>query len=124
MYITIDERDNRPIYHQVADGIKTLIAAGELRKGSTLPPVRQVAADLGVNQNTVAAAYRELQKEGLIRVRHGSGAKVVSQVLANKDDERAEERLRAVLADLVLSGRTRSEVLALVNEALTRLARA
>jgi len=124
MYITIDERDNRPIYHQVADGIKTLIAAGELRKGSTLPPVRQVAADLGVNQNTVAAAYRELQKEGLIRVRHGSGAKVVSQVLANKDDERAEERLRAVLADLVLSGRTRSEVLTLVNEALTRLARA
>lgn len=124
MYITIDGRDNRPIYHQVADGIKTLIAAGELRKGSTLPPVRQVAADLGVNQNTVAAAYRELQKEGLIRVRHGSGAKVVSQVLANKDDERAEERLRAVLADLVLSGRTRSEVLALVNEALTRLARA
>ncbi|HLA11351.1 MAG TPA: GntR family transcriptional regulator, partial [Pyrinomonadaceae bacterium] len=120
----IDERDNRPIYHQVADGIKTLIAAGELRKGSTLPPVRQVAADLGVNQNTVAAAYRELQKEGLIRVRHGSGAKVVSQVLANKDDERAEERLRAVLADLVLSGRTRSEVLTLVNEALTRLARA
>ena len=121
MYITIDERDSRPIYHQVADGIKTLIAAGELIKGSNLPPVRQVAADLGVNQNTVAAAYRELQKEGLIRVRHGSGAKVVSQVLSQRDDERAEERLRAVLADLVLSGLTRAEVLSLVNDALNRL---
>ena len=123
MYITIDERDSRPIYHQVADGIKTLIAAGELKKGSNLPPVRQVAADLGVNQNTVAAAYRELQTEGLIRVRHGSGAKVISQVLSKRNIERAEERLRAVLADLVLSGLGRAEIQALVTQKLNRLTR-
>ena len=67
MYITIDERDRRPLYQQVADEIKSLIAAGELSEGSSLPPVRQVAADLGVNLNTVAFAYRRLQQEGLIK---------------------------------------------------------
>ena len=62
MYITIDERDGRPMYRQVVDGIKELIARGELAAGSSLPPVRQVAADLGVNLNTIAFAYRQLQK--------------------------------------------------------------
>src|SRR4051812_35989580 len=54
MYITIDERDSRPLYQQVVDEIKGLIAGGELPEGTTLPPVRQVAADLGVNLNTIA----------------------------------------------------------------------
>ena len=63
MYITIDETDRRPFYRQVADEIKALIARGELREGSSLPPVRQVAADLGVNLNTVAFAYRTLQAD-------------------------------------------------------------
>src|SRR6478672_786805 len=109
MYITIDERDRRPIYQQVADGIKALIARGELEQHSSLPPVRQVAADLGVNLNTIAFAYKQLQKEGLIRVKHGSGATVISRVSAKKDEERGEEQLQAVLTNLLLSGLTRSE---------------
>ncbi|HSQ24044.1 MAG TPA: GntR family transcriptional regulator, partial [Pyrinomonadaceae bacterium] len=60
MYITIDETDRRPVYRQVADEIKGLIARGALSEGMALPPVRQVADDLGVNLNTIAAAYREL----------------------------------------------------------------
>jgi GntR family transcriptional regulator len=123
MYITIDERDKRPLYQQVVDEIKGLIARGELDESSTLPPVRQVAADLGVNLNTIAFAYRQLQQEGLIRVKHGSGATVISRVLAKRDQERAQEQLLAVLTDLVLSGLTRSEVLALVNKALNGLKR-
>ncbi|MGH9881751.1 MAG: GntR family transcriptional regulator [Pyrinomonadaceae bacterium] len=121
MYITIDERDKRPIYQQVVDEIKALIARGELEESSSLPPVRQIAADLGVNQNTIAFAYRQLQKEGLIRVKHGSGAVVVSRLLAKRDEERAHEQLQAVLTDLVLAGLTRSEVLALVSNALNSL---
>ncbi len=121
MYITIDERDRRPMYQQVADEIKGLIARGELPENSQLPPVRQVAADLGVNLNTIAVAYRQLQKEGLIRVRHGSGATVVSRVRAKHDEERAHDRLQAALTDLVLSGLSRAEILALVNKALGSL---
>ena len=121
MYITIDERDRRPIYQQIVDGIKALIASGELSESSTLPPVRQVAADLGVNLNTIAFAYRQLQKEGLIKVRHGSGATIISRVVTKRDEERMRDQLHATLTDLVLSGFTRGEVLSLVNDALNVL---
>ncbi len=47
MFVTVDERDARPLYQQLVDEIKTLIARGELAEGTLLPPVRQVASDLG-----------------------------------------------------------------------------
>jgi GntR family transcriptional regulator len=122
MYITIDETDRRPLYQQVVDEIKAIIAAGELPEGSSLPPVRQVAADLGVNLNTIAFAYRKLQKEGLIKLKHGSGAVVVSRIVARRDEERLQSKLMPVLTDMMLQGLTRSEVLGLVNSALNRLA--
>ncbi len=123
MYITIDETDHRPIYQQVVDEIRALIAAGELLEGSSLPPVRQVAADLGVNLNTVAFAYRELQKAGLIRVRHGAGAVVIAQVIPQRSTERLQAKLMPALTDLVLAGLTRAEVMVIVNNALNTLTR-
>jgi GntR family transcriptional regulator len=121
MYITIDETDRRPIYQQVVDEIKAIIAAGELAEGSSLPPVRQVAADLGVNLNTIAFAYRRLQKEGLIKLKHGSGAVVISRVVAKRDEERLQSKLMPVLTDMMLQGLSRNEVIALVNNALNQL---
>ena len=121
MYITIDENDRRAIYQQVVDEIKAIIAAGELPEGSALPPVRQVAADLGVNLNTVAVAYRKLQEAGLIKIRHGSGAVVISRVAPTSDEERLQSKLMPVLTDMILAGMTRSEVLAMVNTSLKRL---
>jgi GntR family transcriptional regulator len=121
VYITIDERDGRPMYRQVVDGIKELIARGELAAGSGLPPVRQVAADLGVNLNTIAFAYRQLQKEGLIRVKHGAGAVVVSHVTGQNVAERQHAKIRAALTDLVLAGLSRAEILAIVNNVLNSL---
>lgn len=121
MYITIDERDRRPLYQQVTDEIKALIARGELKEGNSLPPVRQVAADLGVNLNTIAHAYRSLQAEGLIRVRHGAGAVVTSRILIEKSEERLQAQLRAALTQLILAGITRNGVLALVTEQLNSL---
>ena len=123
MYITIDEADRRPLYRQVVDEIKALIARGELREGSSLPPVRQVAADLGVNLNTVAFAYRRLQKEGLIRVRHGSGAVVTSTTLGEKTDEQLRTQLSTALTHLVLAGLKRSEIRTLVESELNELLR-
>jgi DNA-binding transcriptional regulator YhcF (GntR family) len=121
MYITIDDRDPRPMYQQVVDEVKALIVRGELEEGSSLPPVRQVAADLGVNLNTIAFAYRKLQKAGLIKVRHGAGAVVKARVVAQDQDERLHPKLMAALTDLILSGRTRAEVIAMVNNALNTL---
>src|SRR5438552_7242491 len=73
MFLTINTTDARPIYQQVADGIKELIARGKLEGGAALPPVRQLAADLGVNLNTIATAYRELEKDGLVVIKHAVG---------------------------------------------------
>lgn len=123
MYITIDERDSRPLYQQLVDEIKTLIARGELAEGTSLPPVRQVASDLGVNLNTVAFAYRRLQKEGLIRVRHGSGAVVISQTVGEKAAEPLRSQLRTALTQLVLAGLKRPEIKAVINEELESLLR-
>ena len=121
MYITIDETDRRPVYRQIAEEIKTLIAQGELHEGMTLPPVRQVAADLGVNLNTIAAAYRELQREGLVKVRHGSGAVVATRRIAEVSDADLRKNLRAVLAHLALAGLARPEIAQLVSEELADL---
>jgi len=123
MFITIDERDARPIYQQVVDGIKELVARGELQEGSALPPVRQVAADLGVNLNTIATAYRRLQKEGLIKIRHGSGAIVISRKVTQKAEDQLQAQLRAALTQLVLSGLARTEITVLVGHELDGLFR-
>ncbi len=121
MYITIDEADRRPIYRQVVDEIKSLIARGELEEGVALPPVRQVATDLGVNLNTIAAAYRELQKEGLLKVRHGAGAFVSSRRSAQQTDAELRKKLRAGLTHLALAGLPKSEVVEIVNEEIRQL---
>ncbi len=121
MYITIDEADPRPIYRQVADEIKSLIAHGELEEGVALPPVRQVATDLGVNLNTIAAAYRDLQKEGLLKVRHGAGAFVSARRSAQQTDAELRKKLRAGLTHLALAGLPKSEVVEIVNEEIRQL---
>ncbi|HSS20134.1 MAG TPA: GntR family transcriptional regulator [Pyrinomonadaceae bacterium] len=121
MYITIDERDGRPLYQQVVDEIKGLIAAGELPEGTTLPPVRQVAADLGVNLNTIAYAYRQLQKHGLVKVRHGSGAVVTSKVLKETKDDQLRSQLGSALTHLALAGLKLSEIRLMVDNELSRL---
>ena len=97
MLITVDNEDRRPIYQQVADEIMGLIARGELREGQPLPPVRQLAGDLGVNLNTIATAYRELQAQGLISIRHGSGAVVLPRDATRKMTASDKDDLRKPL---------------------------
>ena len=121
MYITIDERDKRPLYQQVVDEIKALIAGGELPQGTSFPPVRQVAADLGVNLNTIAYAYRELQKHGLVKIRHGSGAVVTSRLLSETTEEQLRGQLGTALTHMALAGLKLSEVRVLVEIELSRL---
>jgi len=102
--LTIDTASRQPIYEQLAEGLKAMIARGDLAEGVTLPPVRQLAADLGVNLNTVAEAYRRLQSEGLITVRHGSGAVVSSRTMTGQSEQELRKPLRQALTQLVLSG--------------------
>ena len=119
MFLTIDTNDPRPIYEQVADGIKELIARGKLSEGASLPPVRQLAADLGVNLNTIATAYRELQKDGLIVIKHGSGSVVTSRTITERSQDELLQPLRTALTELVLAGLSSSKILSMVMRELS-----
>jgi GntR family transcriptional regulator len=123
MFLTIDTDDPRPIYQQVADGIKELIARGKLEQGVPLPPVRQLAADLGVNLNTIAIAYRELQKDGLIVIKHGSGSVVASSTSTERSQDELLRPLRTALTELVLAGLSSAKILSMVLRELRTVAR-
>jgi GntR family transcriptional regulator len=89
MQIEIDLLSKIPIYVQIIDQIKHMIATGNLEPGDQLPTVRQLATDLRVNFNTIARAYRLLDDEGLISTQHGRG----TYILPSPSEENGE-RLR------------------------------
>ena len=68
-----------PIYLQLMEQVKHAIETGALRPGEQLPGIRPLAEELVINPNTVAKAYRELEHEGVIELRHGAGAFVSGQ---------------------------------------------
>ncbi|MGA3136947.1 MAG: GntR family transcriptional regulator [Terracidiphilus sp.] len=121
MFLTIQANDKRPVYQQIVDGVKALIARGNLRDGMTLPSVRQVAGDLGINLNTVAVAYRQLQEEGFVTVRHGAGAVISSRTPRPVDEAELYQPLRTALTQLILNGLTSREIEEIVHEELALL---
>src|SRR5262245_27479174 len=94
-----------PIYLKLMEQVKHAVETGALRAGEQLPGIRTLAEELVINPNTVAKAYRELEHEGVIELRHGAGAFVAANARAKKltDQLRAAqsavattvERLRA-----------------------------
>ena len=71
--VHLDYRDVRPIYTQIADGFRSKITAGVLRPEEKLPSVRELAAELSINRNTIQRAYRQLEAEGWIATVQGKG---------------------------------------------------
>ena len=101
-----------PIYRQIADAVRELIARGELSDGEELPSVRTLGQQIGVNQNTVAKAYRILADEGLVELRHGASVRV-SRASARREEAptRAEERrLRELISCWVVAGADRRTI--------------
>jgi len=121
MFLTLQASDKRPVYQQIVDGVKALIARGDLREGMTLPSVRQVAGDLGINLNTVAVAYRQLQDEGFVTVRHGAGAVISARTPRAVEGSELYQPLRTALTQLILNGLTNSDIEEIVREELTLL---
>jgi GntR family transcriptional regulator len=88
--------DPRPITRQIVDGVKRLVASGELVPDDMLPSVRGLAQQLSINPNTVAKAYAELTAEGWLHARAGLGLFVAEQRQRLSDAERARRLDEAV----------------------------
>ena len=82
-----------PIYRQIIEQIKYQVAAGTLRSGDKLPSVRELAAKLAVNQNTILKVYNELCRENVLRIERGEGTYVSS----GKQNISAAEKKKAVV---------------------------
>jgi GntR family transcriptional regulator len=102
MQLHVSTGDGVPIYLQIANQVKYLVASGRLTPGDELSPIRVLAHQLLVNPNTVARAYLELEREGVVQKRHGSGTYVsdAGSPLARKERLRKlSERIDALLAE-------------------------
>lgn len=93
MLLRIREESDSPIYQQIIDQIKAQVADGTLVKGDKLPPVRELSHDLGINVNTVYKAYKDLEAQGIVRMRVGSGVTIIAE---RQDKLRDDERQRII----------------------------
>lgn len=103
-----------PLYLQVVALLKHSIASGTIKAGEQLPSVRKMAEDLVINPNTVVRAYRELEGEGIVELRHGSGVFVSESVAARSDVMKKAE-------PIVRSAVDRLESLALTEDDIRRV---
>ncbi len=123
MFDRIDPRSPTPLYEQIAGRIRVAIAAGELNEGHHLPSVRQLAATLRVNPATVVQAYRELEREGFLELRHGAGTFVRGVSDERKKGERvrgAAELVRGMLAEAARLGVNGEDVRTALDRELGR----
>ena len=115
-----------PIYLQLMEQVKHAVETGALRAGEQLPGIRPLAEELVINPNTVAKAYRELEHEGVIELRHGAGAFVTGQARAKKatDKVRAGQAIVAEAIEKLRSrGVTEEEIRRLFEAELAGLTR-
>src|SRR3989442_8025029 len=86
----INPSDPAPIWRQIEEGVRRLIALGALKAGAPVPSVRDLARDLRVNPNTVARAYQRLTEGGVLAVRRGGGAVVAPEPAQPRESGKKE----------------------------------
>jgi len=102
MELHLDPSSSQPIYVQLVEQVKHLVATGRLKPGDQLPTVRQLAVDLRINPNTVARAYAELASHGIISTQQGRGTYIAQVPDAAAMARLRQERLRAMMGRVVL----------------------
>ena len=121
---TVDPRSGVPIYLQLIDQVKRSVAIGALNAGEQLPTVKQLAVDLTINPNTVARAYRDLERDEVIETAPGRGSFVrasANGATARKTlSDVAVESLNQSVREAKSIGLSRDEVMALVQSTLDR----
>lgn len=112
--------DDRPIYVQLMETITAAIASGTLAAGSRLPSVREMAAQAGVNPNTMQRALAELERDGLLYSQRTAGRFVTDQSdrITQKRKELAMQQIRIFLSSMKEMGYTSKQTLNLIQQAV------
>ncbi|MBW8806924.1 MAG: GntR family transcriptional regulator [Catenulisporales bacterium] len=97
MIVEVDQDSPVPPYEQVRAQIASMIGTGALPAGTRLPPIRQLAADLGLAANTIARSYRELESAGLVTSRVRTGTTVAAQARRNARTSTAADTQRLLV---------------------------
>jgi GntR family transcriptional regulator len=119
MHIHISPHDGLPIYLQIVNQVKYLVASGRLASGGELPPIRVLAEQLLINPNTVARAYRELELAGIVTKRRTTGTYVsdAGSPLARRERLKIlSERIDALLAEAHQMNVDTEELIALIEQ--------
>ncbi len=118
MILKINYKSTLPIYTQITEGIKNLIETGELKEGAILPSIRNLASQLDLSINTVARAYQDLERVGLIE----TGGRKGTFVRGGYKELRADLKIfKPIIRDLFLEGKSKEDIRGLFEEALNEI---
>ena len=118
MEIKIDPADGVPIYRQIVNQVRYLVASCQLDPGDELPTIRALALQLKVTPNTIVKAYEELESAGVIQKRHGSGTFVSGERTKLGERERRrliEQRIDALLTEAHQLGISLGDLLKIIH---------
>lgn len=122
--IRLDFRSSQPIYEQIISQYKFLTLQGYLKSGDAIPSVRRLAVDLKITPGTVAKAYREMEKQGLIETLRGKGTFIAGIPEKVRDEgviNQVKEGLKEQCMELIYQGLNRSEIIRLIEDILEEL---
>jgi GntR family transcriptional regulator len=124
MWFDIDPKSKIPIFDQIVAQVIFNIATGGLEVGELIPSVRKLGTQLTVHPNTVAKAFQELERLGVVEARRGRGMEVTADALKICQTERRQrvgKRVREALREAVSSGLSAGEIRLLVEEEIGRV---
>lgn len=121
--VQINENSAEPLYRQVENQLRALIISGQLQEGTLLPSIREFAADLKCSVITIRRVYQDLENEGLLRTRQGTGT-FVTGVEEELRTRMGEEQVRQLIDDMIVRsynlGWTRQQLSLLIEEMLNK----
>lgn len=117
--IQLDYKSSRPIYEQIIEQMKYNVMKKYLNPGDSIPSVRKLALELKITPGTVAKAYQELERQGVIETIRGKGTFIASEIKVKQDDDKidqAKKQIRSSIMDLKLMGYDKGKIVELVKE--------
>jgi len=121
MILRLNPSSGEPLYLQIIEQVKHAIATGAVNAGEQLPSVRQMAEDLLINPNTVARAYRDLEQEGIIELKHGSGAFISDSIAPpSKSMHKAQAVVKSAIDQLTSFDLAEEEIRRLIENELAQ----